>query len=955
MSAHLYSRTTLALALAATLAAFGCDDPQSVRQSALQNPIDFTYACEGETATTAPVIDETAAAFNNTRICADLATGRQGALFGLILNRFPATVTLSQLNPATGVRQFLDADFFTPGTTGIPVGSEPVRILRSGDWSHFYVLSAGGTRVDRITINGLSGSAYSFETTFAALPGTPLDGVVLGDSLVIVPRDAAELWVMRTDGTTDWSVTAPSFTRIPLPDQVLEINTLDDDLLINWRHRPVLSRISIDGTIQEEVGLAPQCRDGLDNDKDGLVDLADGDCLNGADADESPIKGVARPALPPIFAGSFAGATSCDNGIDDNGDGLTDAEDPACGGDDADAESLPACANGIDDDGDGLTDSDDGQCTSDEVSSEGPAPVDGPFSTTFVDGGAAGRFVYVLDARLGQILVFQYSDSRLTRVDVHAEAGLAPDLLSVPFDTPSAEPTVTTALPAIRQPAYALAGHRNIPILSGNPFKLSSSRVRGELWERLIPGASVPRNILSTLWKPAVCDPESPADQCAQPAADDASWVVYGAALDGRIQLIEAIRRGEPMHRLFQRQLDASRRIHDISAPRMTRRGTLISSRGQASPGFPFIGAAAQEVLVDAVTSESPARLRRYGIWPADDFEEAPTESWALTYEGVIPGTRAYSGRFADAATFFDVNQRFCELGVQPGDWLQLQVPTTSSDPSLHTTSVVALADGRVCPLLALTTALVEVQVTAVGMATLSVDPTTARLRAQRPSLDDDAVRAANLSTRLCQQAIDALDATLQIPENLIAFEGFSPALVPARLSYRVRPDETWVAVGSVSGFMHRQAWDRTTSQCTTDDGLDPRLESRFHDVAGAVERYDQCPPTTESLLIDRVETLAAGATRFTNPSFSLYLFPACSTAPDGTFKATPTQQETAFTFTVTGPQAGSALSVSDSMLLARVPLLESRRHQVQLDAGRNRLSILQLRFGDLKEITTLE
>ena len=56
----------------------------------------------------------------------------------------------------------------------------------------------------------------------------------------------------------------------------------------------------------------------------------------------------------------------CDNGIDDNVDGLTDCDDPACALDAACTGAAPAdgenCTNDVDDDDNGLTDCDDPAC-----------------------------------------------------------------------------------------------------------------------------------------------------------------------------------------------------------------------------------------------------------------------------------------------------------------------------------------------------------------------------------------------------------------------------------------------------------------------------------------------------------------------------------------------------------------------------------------------------------------
>ncbi len=79
------------------------------------------------------------------------------------------------------------------------------------------------------------------------------------------------------------------------------------------------------------------CSNGIDDDGDGLVDCDDPDCYN------------SNNCLLEI----------CDNGIDDDGDGLVDCDDTEC-------YSLQGCTeicdNGIDDNNNGLIDGDDPQC-----------------------------------------------------------------------------------------------------------------------------------------------------------------------------------------------------------------------------------------------------------------------------------------------------------------------------------------------------------------------------------------------------------------------------------------------------------------------------------------------------------------------------------------------------------------------------------------------------------------
>ena len=93
-------------------------------------------------------------------------------------------------------------------------------------------------------------------------------------------------------------------------------------------------------------GCTEVCDDGIDNDADGLIDCADPDCW-------------ADPTCPEI----------CDNGIDDDTDGYVDCRDTRCAGD----PSCPApevCDDALDNDLDGLTDCTDPDCAADPACPE---------------------------------------------------------------------------------------------------------------------------------------------------------------------------------------------------------------------------------------------------------------------------------------------------------------------------------------------------------------------------------------------------------------------------------------------------------------------------------------------------------------------------------------------------------------------------------------------------------
>ena len=80
------------------------------------------------------------------------------------------------------------------------------------------------------------------------------------------------------------------------------------------------------------------CNNGIDDDGDGVIDCDDGDC----------------------FSSNECTYEICDNGIDDDNDGWVDCSDTECFNL---TYCIEICDNGIDDNGNGLVDGDDPQCS----------------------------------------------------------------------------------------------------------------------------------------------------------------------------------------------------------------------------------------------------------------------------------------------------------------------------------------------------------------------------------------------------------------------------------------------------------------------------------------------------------------------------------------------------------------------------------------------------------------
>jgi hypothetical protein len=141
-------------------------------------------------------------------------------------------------------------------------------------------------------------------------------------------------------------------------------------------------------------GAVEVCDNGLDDDCNGLVDADDPACLVCTDSDGDGFSVEGGDCGPVDCNDSNPGVNPgaeevCDNGLDDDCNGLADADDPAClvctdsdvdgfsveGGDcgpvdcnDANPQVYPGamevCDNGLDDNCNGLTDAEDPICSS---------------------------------------------------------------------------------------------------------------------------------------------------------------------------------------------------------------------------------------------------------------------------------------------------------------------------------------------------------------------------------------------------------------------------------------------------------------------------------------------------------------------------------------------------------------------------------------------------------------
>jgi len=140
--------------------------------------------------------------------------------------------------------------------------------------------------------------------------------------------------------------------------------------LLNDSCGPAEGHYTLDAD-QTEPGCAAAevCDNGLDDDYDGLADCADPacvgqpicaveNCFNGIDDD---IDGLMDCADPECAAEPLCNVEDCTNAIDDDGDGWIDCADPDCTASPV-CNIDETCDNGVDDNFNGLVDCADSMC-----------------------------------------------------------------------------------------------------------------------------------------------------------------------------------------------------------------------------------------------------------------------------------------------------------------------------------------------------------------------------------------------------------------------------------------------------------------------------------------------------------------------------------------------------------------------------------------------------------------
>ena len=478
----------------------------------------------------------------------------------------------------------------------------------------------------------------------------------------------------------------------------------------------------------------PRCANSRDDDGDGLVDAEDPGCAGPLDQDEvesteaAPCLDWSKDAAVCVYAGASqdapGGPAACEDGLDNDGDGLVDADDPGCFAallapdglvadsewdgrlisacadgvpnpvpehlagryeappgawdatspgcfDERDAVEAarrpePDCSNGLDDDGDGHIDGADPGCfgPGDDDEDDGtvlPSCGDG------LDNDGDG----LIDA----------DDPQCTSSG-GVEGGWRAAGLAGLFPTPDGRFLYIlhrwqqAVVIVNAQTGAVLDTQADVPFSSGLGISLGASPTdlawacgRPADAEAGADGAE-PSETTASPARPEPCRPDSP------------DVLAYVTRADGQISALQVKRRGVDVHGLADLDSDTRDRIGTVTlhAPDGSALATADAppawaprfSSSPASRGGPGdYGISLTSLLGpdnDHGLTVGPGTLGNY--------------TWYAVWEGVVPYSERTTGTFEAGASGWlrDSEQDFCRLGVVPGDRVLVLSTSTSGD-----------------------------------------------------------------------------------------------------------------------------------------------------------------------------------------------------------------------------------------------------------------------------------
>jgi DNA-binding beta-propeller fold protein YncE len=778
---------------ACAILAISCEEPSAVPPISLDGPTRIALA-RGEVC-----LDNLSAVSGvddiRSRPCQE---GEHGE-FALIANEHTDRLAVVSLK---GDFHILDLDPLTPGVNHLPVGRLPTDVAVSDRGTTAYSLNQLDLDISVVNLWDLSVMPERLTPT-----GMPivLETSQKDPKLVAALANPSSLWIHPGVVCEDNAQNCSGFDE---PATAISVDGTPSDLTLSpdgsiaylvYHDRNMLSVFALsedalgsdDRCLEQanppcliaNIPLTFGCSDGVDNDDDGLIDQLDPECFG-------PLGAESNTGLGRVLHGG------CDD-EKDNGEEGRDRDDPYCFSPSIAEEvkgvmpgySLPLqtpCSDGIDNDNDGLVDApNDPDCYGPYGSSE---------ETLFQSGFAMvstdeiGQFVYVLDRAHDEVLII---DARRKTLLDSAKAAL-----------PTSETLFSgLGVPVSGQPT-AIQGNltRRIVIRDSGP---SDHHVVEYDYGVYVAGNHGAIEYIQTLR--ASCRVEGPV-------ADNEDFYALDTTALRSTDSAESFCLDIPAFPLSERTI-ASESVELLLNPRFRTRDT-DPSQGRitdvgceipesmrlqeesaeeaglieidcSSASWPQVrglgegetdleiehrarfGSRSDEPVLVSRSSlsfepEDPTTVRT--LETPDDYQLV-SESWSFLYEGAYPATKRDDGLLGlevstegenDTVTLAVQSLDLCVAGVQEGDRILIQSqPTESSaceafagkDENARTFEIAAVFPG--------------------------LDNPTVKL-----SLIDGDGMSESLPTRTC---------------------------FPEGISYEIYPHQSWIAVGSKTGFVTYQ------------------------------------------------------------------------------------------------------------------------------------------------------
>ena len=604
-----------------------------------------------------------------------------------------------------------------------------------------------------------------------------------GDPLA---QSGGRLWQIPVAG---FGGTAPTATALTGTPNSLAVAAATGHLYIGHLREGYVSVFDpVAGKVIQKIGIAPACDDGLDNDGDGLTDRDDSGCDDARD---------------PVEGDPENGAARCADGVDNDGDGQTDAADLGCSPTHTTAD---ACRNGKDDDGDGKTDyPDDPGCSGWGDADEGSDSVPGV--------GAV-----ILECADG-------IDNDHDGLTDHAD----PDCYNraSPHEVASSDQP-RTLMAATFDGHYVVAADRDrrmLHIIDTTTVSLIVPKM-GSATPFQHPSLLDQRDGLAGL-------PLSQLPMSLGPIRyDGRDAIAIGQASGGAVILQFELQAGSATQigLLLDPTKTDAQRLTVSSAPTLVIEGKPVDLGSSVFARYASLG----RLAVDVDKSQTPNLTSYDGLTPNLNVADHRSEVWRFTFEGLLSLGTTLPAIFKTPGVLVTPRGGFCEMGVLPDDFALL---TVDGDCGTLKPGVP-----------------VRYRIAAVHAESLELDPTSGRV--------DVPVTATNILT---------VDVAAVTPMPL------PPTTCAGHFDLRARD---WLAYGTRTGLLSsRPAADGECTPLQSWELSGARMLEPQPAAPGEV-KLTHCPPYTppssDGLTPIQIDP-ALKASPFANPVFSAQLYPGCA------------------------------------------------------------------------------